>query len=115
MHTVVETPHYLAAAKAAGMDEEFRTRVTTELAAKPDSGVAMQGTGGFRKLRFARLGGGKSGGVRVVTFFSGPNLPVFLIDVFAKSDKANLTPAERNGLATFAKTLVTLYQRREVR
>jgi hypothetical protein len=38
------------------------------MAAKPDAGDEIRGTGGARKIRFAAKGKGKSGGVRVITF-----------------------------------------------
>jgi hypothetical protein len=56
----------------------------------------MPGTGGARKVRFAAKGKGKSGGVRVITFYSGQEIPVFLLNVFAKNEKIDLTAAERN-------------------
>ncbi len=112
MHTVVETPSYLSAAKAAGLDEVVRQAIVSHVASNPELGDAIQGTGGFRKFRFALPGRGKSGGARVITFFTGPSMPVFLIDVFAKADKANLTKGERNELAKLSKAMVDIYGRR---
>jgi hypothetical protein len=40
-------------------------------------------------LRVAGRGKGKSGGYRAITFYSGTALPVFLITVFGKGEKAN--------------------------
>jgi len=74
----------------------------------------MQGTGGCRKVRVAGKGRGKSGGYRVITFFTGPDLPVFLITVFGKGETANLTKAERNELAKLTKILVAEYGKRVV-
>jgi hypothetical protein len=37
---------------------------------------------------------GKSGGYRVITFFTGTEIPVFLLNIFAKSEKTDLTPVE---------------------
>lgn len=59
----------------------------------------MQGTGGCRKLRYRKPGTGKSGGYRVVTWFGGDDIPVFLLTMFGKNERANLSKAERNGLA----------------
>jgi hypothetical protein len=39
-------------------------------------------------------GGGKSGGYRGVTFYSGINIPVFLITVFGKGEKEPRKPRE---------------------
>lgn len=91
--TVVETSEFLRQAKAV-MSEEERIALIGTLAADPEAGVALGG--GLRKLRVARGGGGKSGGFRSIHFYApGRGLPVFLLSVFAKSGKANLTPAEQ--------------------
>jgi len=63
--TIVELPQYIRRAERL-LDEEERNRLIDYLATRPKSGVVMQGTGGIRKLRWARKGTGKSGGVRVI-------------------------------------------------
>lgn len=50
--------------------------------------------GGQRKARWARPGGGKSGGIRVIYYFAVPDA-VYLIDVYAKNEKENLSDAEK--------------------
>ena len=109
MHTVVETPSFIAAAKSAGMTDEVRAEVVSALAGNPRLGDLMEGTGGFRKLRFARPGQGKSGGFRVITYFYTEGMPAFLITVFGKNQKANLSKQERNGLAKLSAILVESY------
>ena len=99
MHAVIETGPYLARAKAAGVSNEERQAIVNLIAAEPTIGDPMVGTGGARKIRVAKAGAGKSGGYRVITYFAGDDVPVFLLDVFGKADKANLTKAERNDLA----------------
>lgn len=69
----------------------------------------MPGTGGCRKLRIARPGQVKSGSYRVITFYTGPDWPVFLLTVFGKNEKANLTKAERNALGEYTKRITTAY------
>ena len=71
----------------------------------------MPGTGGARKLRWAVRSKGKSGGVRVITFFSGPPVPVFVLTVFGKGEKINLSQAERNALRKVLGALVTEYRK----
>ena len=110
MRTVVETSAYLAAAKASGMSEAERTLVVDLLATDPEAGDRMEGTGGCRKLRVAGRGKGKSGGYRVVTAFGGGDVPVFLLTVFGKDEKANLTRAERNALAQLTQRLFEAYR-----
>ncbi len=111
MHTVVETPAYLADAKAAGMTEAEREAVVEMIARHPDAGDEISGTGGARKVRFAGRGKGKSGGYRVITFYSGKDIPVFLLVLYSKGDKANLSRAERNELKTILGDIVREYRK----
>lgn len=97
METVVETPGYLTLARKLFRQEE-RNDIVNLLAADPEAGDVMEGTGGFRKLRVAREGMGKSGGARVVYIFRTSAFPVFLITGFPKNQKANLSRKERNEL-----------------
>ena len=63
-------------------------------------------------MRFARPGGGKSGGYRVITFYSGVDIPVFLLSLFAKNEKTDLTPKERNALKKVLPQVVKDYKAR---
>ncbi len=112
MHVVVETAPYLRRADECGLSERERADIVTLLAERPDLGDVIPGTGGVRKVRVAAQGRGKSGGVRVVTFYSGPNLPVFLLTVYAKGVRADLKPAERAAFASLTKQIVEAYARR---
>jgi len=71
----------------------------------------MKGTGGAQKIRFAGRGKGKSGGYRVVTFFAGNDIPVFLLSIFSKGEKANLSQAERNELKQILGSLAEVYRK----
>jgi hypothetical protein len=106
MHAVVETPTFLRAADRQGLSERERFAIVDLLAAEPSAGDEIPGTGGCRKLRFGGRGRGKSGGFRVITFFSGPDLPVFLITIYSKGRRADLSAAERAGLAQLGTVLV---------
>jgi hypothetical protein len=57
------------------------------VAADPECGDVIRGTGGFRKVRVARKGMGKSGGARVVYIWRNERFPVFLITVFPKNEE----------------------------
>lgn len=105
MHTVIETNAYLSAAKDAGMSEDERVSVVDFLSSNPQAGEVMPGCGGARKVRYKKPGTGKSGGYRVITYFGGDTVPVFLLTVFGKNEKANLSKGERNDLATLTKRL----------
>jgi len=105
MQTVVETDSYLRDAKSAGMTEDERNAAVDLVATDPDAGDVMQGTGGVRKARLAGRGKGKSGGYRIVYYFGGGDIPVYLLTVFGKGEKANLTQGERNALRSIIATL----------
>lgn len=105
MHTVVETRTYLSAADDVGMTDDERVVIVTTLSVHPQTGDIMPGCGGARKLRVRKPGTGKSGGYRVITYYAGETLPVFLLTVFGKTEKASLNKAERNALATLTSTL----------
>jgi hypothetical protein len=74
------------------------------------TGDEIAGSGGARKLRFAGRGKGKSGGYRIITYFGGVDIPVFLLNIFAKGDKANLAKAEVNALKIILTRLGTAYR-----
>ena len=96
--TVIETSDYLADAVDAGISRSERETIVDFLAENPKAGDLIPGSGGARKLRFAGRGKGKSGGYRVITYFGGEDIPVFLLNVFAKGDRVNLSRAEVNEL-----------------
>lgn len=98
MHTVVETPEYLSAARKAGMTDAERESAVSFLASKPDAGDIIPGTGGCRKVRIAKEGKGKSGGYRVITYYTVEDEPVFLLTVISKGRQANLSSAQKNEL-----------------
>ena len=113
MHTIVELPEFQRRAVALLSDSE-KQGIISYLASHPQSGVVMQGTGGIRKLRWASGSKGKSGGVRVIYYYHNKSIPLFLLTVFGKSEKANLTRAERNELAKFTSILAKNYGEKNV-
>ncbi len=112
MQTVIEMESFLRDAKSVGLSDEERDTIVSFVAANPDAGDEIKGTGGARKLRFAGRGKGKSGGYRVITFYSGDDIPVFLLNVFAKNEKIDLSQAERNEFKTILAVLADTYRRR---
>lgn len=94
--TVIETPAFLRRAKGI-LSEAERADLVAYLAEHPDSGKIMEGTGGVRKLRWAREGEGKSGGYRVY-YFHSERIPLFALLIYGKNEKANLTQAEKNDM-----------------
>ena len=103
--TVAELAEYQRRAEKL-LAESERLDIVDYVAAFPKAGDLIKGTGGVRKLRWRRGGKGKSGGVRVIYYFHSERMPLYLLTVFAKNERADLSQAERNDLASLVDTLV---------
>ena len=108
MLTVVELPEFIKRSSRL-LKEDERKNLVNYLASHPAAGVVMKGAGGIRKLRWKKEGTGKSGGVRVIYYFYNEQYPLFLLTVFQKSEKVNLSQAERNELAKLTRLLIESY------
>jgi hypothetical protein len=91
VHTVIETPDFVSNAKNAGVSREEVEGVVLHLGRKPQAG--------------------KSGGYRVISYFGGDDVPVFLLNVFGKGEKVNLSKAERNELKKILADIADVYRK----
>jgi hypothetical protein len=94
------------------MSDDEISDLTDFLAENPTAGDEMAGTGGCRKVRVKGRGKGKSGGYRTVTFFTGETMPVFLVTVFSKGEKSNLSDKECGELKEITKAIAKTYRTR---
>ena len=108
MQTIVELPEFLRKSQSLFSAEE-KPSLINYLAAHPSAGDVIQGTGGIRKLRWAAQGKGKSGGVRVIYYYHNGSIPLFLLTIFGKGEKANLSKSECNDLSKFTDLLFRQY------
>lgn len=105
MQTIAEMPEFSRNATHLLREDEIQVLISY-LAEHPAAGMLLAGTDGVRKLRWAREGRGKSSGVRVIYYFHSERLPLYLLTIFGKNEKANLTKAEANALSKLVKLLV---------
>lgn len=112
--TVVETERFLNDAEPL-MPGSERSELVVFVAANPEAGDLIPGTGGVRKLRWGLPGRGKRGGARVVYYYHSERMPVFLLAAYAKNEKANLSKAERNAMKKLVPILVKGYTGRNRR
>ncbi len=110
MQTVVELPEFQRRAKSMMSDSE-REAMIDWIAANPEGGISLGG--GLRKIRIPREGGGKSGGYRTIYVFGGRYMPIFLVTVFAKNEKGNLTPKEQAAAVELSKEIVSMWSGRQ--
>ena len=61
-----------------------------QLASNPAAGAVIPETGGVRKIRWARAGGGKRGGLRVIYYVQDRLGRIWLMTVYAKSAQENI-------------------------
>ena len=98
MHCVLQTDEFREAVKRLGLSENEVHSIETTLSENPQIGEIIKGTGGARKWRVPTRQKGKRGGYRVITYFAGQDVPVFLLEIFSKGERIDLTQAERNEL-----------------
>jgi len=65
------------------------------VARNPEDGVIVAGTGGVRKMRWGRAGGGKRGGAGVVYFYHHADAPLYLLLAYAKAKAEDMTADEK--------------------
>jgi hypothetical protein len=90
MLTVVESPIFQKLwPRYWGEDE--RADFAAFIAVNPDAGAVIRGSGGVRKVRWAREGSGKSSGVRVVYLTRNEAGEVYLLTLYAKSESGTIS------------------------
>ena len=70
-------------------DEDYHA-LQSYLMQKPDAGAIVRGTGGIRKVRWAPVGKGKRGGVRVIYYWKRPDHEIWMLTIFSKSEKSTI-------------------------
>ncbi len=101
----IETIEFRSRWGKLGLGEEDLRELQGYLLEHPSAGDMVQGTGGVRKLRWARPGRGKSGGVRTIYLDLADRETTWLITVFGKNEKTDLSAEERGEIKRFVKGL----------
>ncbi|MEO1147500.1 MAG: type II toxin-antitoxin system RelE/ParE family toxin [Cyanobacteria bacterium J06638_22] len=110
LQTVVELPEFQRRAKTIMSDDE-REAAIVWIAENPEAGTSLGG--GLRKVRIPRESGGKRGGFRIIYVFGGRHMPIFLVTVFAKNEKANLTTKEQAAAVELSKEIVSMWSHKQ--
>jgi hypothetical protein len=111
MHGTIATPTFLADAKVAGVSDAELEEMASIIADDPEAGDIIPGTGGARKIRIGGRGKGKSGGYRVITYYAAADVPVFLLALVSKGQRADISQAARNVLRQVLPTLADDYRK----
>jgi hypothetical protein len=89
------------------LPDEVYARLQQELMANPEKGDVMPGCGGLRKVRTAdpARGKGKQGGARVIYLYVPDAKRFYMLDVYGKDEKEDLTSNEKKELSGLAAEL----------
>lgn len=89
----VETPIFSKQVQAAWSDVEYRA-LQFYLILRPDAGKIIPGSGGLRKIRWQMSGRGKRGGARIIYYWQDDRDRVYLLFMYPKNVRSNLSRAE---------------------
>jgi hypothetical protein len=93
----IETPIFTRDVQESLTDQQY-SELQQLLADKPNSGAVIPETGGLRKVRFGMDGKGKRGGARVIYYWRVSESQIFMLAIYGKGEKSDLSAAERRAL-----------------
>ena len=109
--SVAETVEFIRLAEGL-LSEPEHTALIDLVSNNPEIGVPLGA--GIWKFRFARPGGGKSGGYRVIHYYKPDNdVPVILLLIYAKNVQDNLTALQLDRLKALGESITANYRRRK--
>ena len=97
----IEAPVFTQLLSRHLTDDDYR-ELQLHLARDPEAGDVIQGSGGFRKVRWGdrRRGQGKRGGLRVIYYYFAEDMQIWFLTLYGKDEASDLTPKERQILKT---------------
>jgi hypothetical protein len=108
--TVAETAVFMRQAGALWGDDE-RFEFVDFIARNPEAGDLIPASGGVRKVRWGRQRSGKRGGVRVIYFYHDPGMPLYLLMIYAKARRDDLSRDARRTVQGLVARLKAAYGR----
>ena len=104
--TFKEVPSFTTKWKALGLTEEDLRTLENILLKDPKTGDVIAGTGGIRKIRIPIDSIGKRGGGRVIYIDIEVKECIYLLNVYAKNEKTDLTEKEKRILRKLVNVLM---------
>lgn len=113
--TFIQTAEFVKKWEQLGLSDDDLRRLELEIMRNPHVGSVIQGTGKLRKMRFAFENSGKRGSTRICYVDFAIFETIYLITVYSKNEKDNLSKAEQNAIKNLIDILEnSLKNRREV-
>ena len=111
--SIVELRSFSTEADRILTRDEMET-LRQELGTLRQIGAIIPGTGGLRKFRCGAKQRGKRGGARVIYFYGGDHMPIFLIGIYSKSEREDLSPDDKKAMRALGKVLQEEYRPKPV-
>ena len=108
----IETPSFQKQWQRLGLDETELEDLQNAILIDPEIGALIQGSGGVRKIRVRFPGRGKSGSCRVGYVDFPEYGSTFLLTVYSKKQKENLSDKEKEALRLVVKQIRDNLRRR---
>jgi mRNA-degrading endonuclease RelE of RelBE toxin-antitoxin system len=90
---IVETAVFTRRVLKLLSDDNYRFLQQT-LVADPKAGNVIRQSGGLRKIRWASVGRGKRGGVRVIYYWAAASETILMLLIYAKNEQDDLSPEQ---------------------
>ena len=109
--SVIELPGYRRRADEL-LSADEQEAIIDLIAYEPTCGDLIPGTGGLRKVRVGRGSSGKRGGARVLYYFYNADFPALMVALYAKNEKADVSPRGKKRFAALVKEIMDQWRRK---
>jgi hypothetical protein len=87
----VETPIFTKIITQLLDDDDDYRRLQSALMLRPEQGPVIRSAGGLRKVRWAKAGSGKRGGLRVIYYWAAAETAFYMLYAYSKNEQDDLT------------------------
>ena len=101
----IETPIFTKLICELMPDDEYKV-IQQALVLRPEAGKIIKGSGGLRKIRCNTRGRGKRGGLRLIYYWDKINSQIYMLLVYEKSKKDDLSSEQLKSLKNLMKELL---------
>jgi len=98
----IETPIFSKEVQALLKDDEYKS-LQVALLLRPEQGSIIPKSGGLRKVRWSSKGKGKQGGLRVIYYWDNKTESFYMLLIYSKSKKDDLSPDQLQILSQIVK------------
>lgn len=103
--TFIQTEMFTKQWDSLGLTDEDMCRLEQEILRNPQVGPVVPGTANLRKMRFAIRNKGKRGSTRVCYVDFVMMDTIYLVSIYSKNKKENLSRAEYNKIKAMMKNV----------